>query len=72
LPFRAKFDVIFLRNVMLYFAPECRRALLAEVHRLLAPDGVLFLGSTEQPADPSLWSAMLSGGTCHFRPRTAT
>jgi chemotaxis protein methyltransferase CheR len=69
LPFRAKFDVIFLRNVMLYFAPETRRALLAEVHRLLAPDGVLFLGSTEQPADPSLWTATLSGGTCHFRPR---
>jgi chemotaxis protein methyltransferase CheR len=69
LPFRAKFDVIFLRNVMLYFAPEMRRALLAEVHRLLALDGILFLGSTEQPADPSLWSAMLTGGTCHFRPR---
>jgi chemotaxis protein methyltransferase CheR len=72
LPFRAKFDVIFLRNVMLYFAPECRRALMAEVHRLLAPDGVLFLGSTEQPADPSLWSAVLRGGTCHFRPRIPT
>jgi chemotaxis protein methyltransferase CheR len=69
LPFRAKFDVIFLRNVMLYFDVEYRRAVLAEVHRLLAPDGVLFLGSTEQPADPSLWSAMLSGGTCHFKPR---
>jgi chemotaxis protein methyltransferase CheR len=72
LPFRAKFDVIFLRNVMLYFAPETRRALLAEVHRLLAPDGVLFLGSTEQPVDPSLWTAMLSGGTCHFRPGAAS
>ncbi|UWZ84078.1 CheR family methyltransferase [Occallatibacter riparius] len=70
LPFRAKFDVIFLRNVMLYFAPETRLALLSEVHRLLAPDGVLFLGSTEQPVDPSLWTATLSGGTCHFRPRT--
>jgi chemotaxis protein methyltransferase CheR len=68
-PFRAKFDVIFLRNVMLYFDAESRRALLAEVHRMLAPDGVLFLGSSEQPADPSLWWAMLSGGTCHFRPR---
>jgi chemotaxis protein methyltransferase CheR len=69
LPFRAKFDVIFLRNVMLYFSSDCRRALLAEVHRLLAPDGVLFLGSTEQPADSSLWQSTLSGGTCHFRPR---
>lgn len=71
LPFREKFDVIFLRNVMLYFSHETRRALLANVHRLLAPDGVLFLGSAEQPADPSIWSAILAGGTCHFRPRAA-
>jgi chemotaxis protein methyltransferase CheR len=69
LPLRARFDVIFLRNVMLYFAAETRRALLAEVHRLLAPDGVLFLGSTEQPADASLWTATLAGGTCYFLPR---
>ncbi|HEY3703490.1 MAG TPA: protein-glutamate O-methyltransferase CheR [Terracidiphilus sp.] len=69
LPFRAKFDVIFLRNVMLYFGPETRRTLMSAVHRLLAPDGLLILGSTEQPADPSLWYATLAGGTCYFRPR---
>jgi chemotaxis protein methyltransferase CheR len=69
LPFRERFDVIFLRNVMLYFAQETRRVLLANAHRLLAPDGVLFLGSSEQPADPSLWNSVLAGGTCHFRPR---
>jgi len=63
------FDVIFLRNVMLYFSMDTRRALLAGIHRLLAPDGVLFLGSSEQPADPSLWKAILSGGTCYYAPR---
>ncbi|MDE3200143.1 MAG: protein-glutamate O-methyltransferase CheR [Acidobacteriota bacterium] len=68
LPFTERFDVIFLRNVMLYFSQETRKALLAGIHRLLAPDGVLFLGSTEQPADPSIWKAVLSGGTCHFTP----
>lgn len=68
LPFRERFDVIFLRNVMLYFSQETRKALLANIHRLLAPDGVLFLGSTEQPADPSIWKVVLAGGTCHFRP----
>ena len=51
-----RFDVIFLRNVMLYFSQETRQALLAGIHRLLAPDGILFLGSSEQPADPSLWT----------------
>ncbi len=72
LPFRRgvdRFDVIFLRNVMLYFSQETRCALLANIHRLLAPEGVLFLGSSEQPADPSIWTAVLAGGTCHFKPR---
>jgi chemotaxis protein methyltransferase CheR len=64
-----RFDVIFLRNVMLYFSQETRKVLLAGIHRLLAPDGILFLGSSEQPADPSIWTAVLAGGTCYFRPR---
>jgi chemotaxis protein methyltransferase CheR len=63
-----RFDVIFLRNVMLYFAQTTRRSLLAGIHRLLTPDGVLFLGSSEQPADPSIWTPILAGGTCYFRP----
>jgi len=66
-----RFDVIFLRNVMLYFSQETRKTLLANIHRLLAPDGVLFLGSSEQPADPSIWTSVLAGGTCHFKPRQA-
>ncbi len=64
-----RFDVIFLRNVMLYFSQETRKTLLAGIHKLLAPDGILILGSSEQPADPSIWTSVLSGGTCHFRPR---
>jgi chemotaxis protein methyltransferase CheR len=67
-----RFDAIFLRNVMLYFSQETRRSLLTGIHRLLAPDGFLFLGSTEQPADPSIWTAVLAGGTCHFKPRQAS
>jgi chemotaxis protein methyltransferase CheR len=64
-----RFDVIFLRNVMLYFSQETRKTLLANVHKVLAPDGVLFLGSSEQPADPSIWTSVLAGGTCHLKPR---
>jgi chemotaxis protein methyltransferase CheR len=64
-----RFDAIFLRNVMLYFSQETRRALLNNIHRLLPLDGFLLLGSTEQPADPSIWTAVLAGGTCHFKPR---
>jgi chemotaxis protein methyltransferase CheR len=70
-PISDRFDIIFLRNVMLYFSQESRRKLLANIHRLLAPDGILFLGSSERPADPTLWTEHLTGGTCHFRPRHA-
>ncbi|WP_263353585.1 CheR family methyltransferase [Acidicapsa acidisoli] len=69
LPFSSRFDVIFLRNVMLYFSQESRKKLLINIHRLLASDGILFLGSSEQPADPTIWTSHLSGGTCYFRPR---
>jgi chemotaxis protein methyltransferase CheR len=64
-----RFDAIFLRNVMLYFSQEARKTLLEGIHRLLVPDGVLFLGSSEQPADLSIWTTVLQGGTCYFRPR---
>lgn len=70
LPFQERFDVIFLRNFMLYFSQVTRRTLLTGILRLLAPDEVLFLGSAEQPADPTLWHTVLAGGTCYFRPRT--
>jgi chemotaxis protein methyltransferase CheR len=63
------FDVIFLRNVMLYFDQPTRRTLLAGMYRLLAPDGILFLGSSEQPADLSLWTPVLASGACYYRPR---
>jgi chemotaxis protein methyltransferase CheR len=64
-----RFDVIFLRNVMLYFSQETRKTLLAGIHKILAPDGILFLGSSEQPADPTIWTPVLAGGTCHFKPK---
>jgi chemotaxis protein methyltransferase CheR len=64
-----RFDVIFLRNVMLYFSQETRKTLLAGIHKVMHPDGMLFLGSSEQPADPSIWVPVLAGGTCHYRPR---
>jgi chemotaxis protein methyltransferase CheR len=69
LPFTEPFDIVFLRNVMLYFSQETRKKLLANVHRILASEGLLFLGSSEQPADPSIWTPILAGGTCHYRPR---
>ena len=68
LPWTQRFDVILLRNVMLYFSQETRRGLLEALPHSLERDGVLLLGSSEQADSPS-WSAVLAGGTCYYRPK---
>jgi chemotaxis protein methyltransferase CheR len=41
------YDIIFCRNVSMYFAPEAAQALVARLTRALAPGGHLFLGHAE-------------------------
>jgi len=40
-------DVVFCRNVLMYFAPEAARAVVARLERTLRPGGFLFLGHAE-------------------------
>jgi chemotaxis protein methyltransferase CheR len=42
-----RFDVVFCRNVLMYFTPSNARAAIARITRSLAPGGVLFLGHAE-------------------------
>jgi chemotaxis protein methyltransferase CheR len=42
-----KMDIIFMRNVLVYFDLEKKREILAKVRRQLHPDGFLFLGGSE-------------------------
>lgn len=48
-PIAAPLDVIFLRNVLIYFDVATKRAVLQRARRLLHPAGFLFLGSGESP-----------------------
>jgi chemotaxis protein methyltransferase CheR len=41
------FDVVFCRNVLMYFAPDVMAAAVGRIARSLAPGGFLFLGSAE-------------------------
>ncbi|WP_275440617.1 protein-glutamate O-methyltransferase CheR [Vibrio sp. Of7-15] len=45
--FKHKFDLIFCRNVMIYFDKETQEKLLNSFHRVLADDGVLIIGHSE-------------------------
>lgn len=40
-------DIIFFRNVLIYFNRDTTRRIIAELHRRLSPGGFLFLGPSE-------------------------
>ncbi|HEY6007433.1 MAG TPA: protein-glutamate O-methyltransferase CheR [Geobacteraceae bacterium] len=41
------FDIIFCRNVMIYFSPSCQQQLVDTLYRLLSPRGYLLTGDAE-------------------------
>lgn len=49
-PVLPRFDVVFCRNVLIYFDPPVREQILARIRSVLAPDGYLFLGPGETSA----------------------
>ncbi len=46
-PFKGKFDVVFCRNVMIYFDQPVRQELLKRFYRYMRPGGYLFIGHSE-------------------------
>ncbi|MCE9596670.1 MAG: protein-glutamate O-methyltransferase CheR [Spirochaetia bacterium] len=47
LPYRGQYDIIFCRNVLIYFDHPLRRLVLEGFRKCLKPNGVLVLGSAE-------------------------
>lgn len=45
--FLPRMDIIFMRNVLIYFGAATRKDVLNRARKLLRPGGVLFLGSSE-------------------------
>ncbi|WP_169342533.1 CheR family methyltransferase [Anaeromusa acidaminophila] len=62
-PFKGRFDLIFCRNVMIYFSQEVIRGLLEKFHHYLQEEGHLFIGHSEsldkrelfQPVQPAIY-----------------
>ena len=45
------FDIVFCRNVMIYFDAPTQRRVLEQMHRVLRPGGLLFVGHSENFTD---------------------
>ena len=48
---RETFDVVFCRYVMIYFDNTTQRQVLTRIHRLMKPNGTLFVGHAENFSD---------------------
>jgi chemotaxis protein methyltransferase CheR len=65
-------DVVFLRNVLIYFDPATKTEVLHRVRRVLRPDGYLFLGGAETTLGlDDGFDRVTVGGTIAYRPKGA-
>ncbi len=60
-------DIIFMRNVLIYFDVETKKAILTKVRKLLKPDGYLFLGGGETTLnlDDSFEQVQINKAVCY-------
>jgi chemotaxis protein methyltransferase CheR len=61
-------DIVFMRNVLIYFTPDTKRTLLGKLKKQLAPDGTLFLGGAETTLGiDDGWKRVNHGKTSTYR-----
>lgn len=66
-------DIIFMRNVLIYFDIQTKRSILAKVRQVLRPNGYLFLGGGETTVnlDSAFDPVQFEKGVC-YRSRVTT
>lgn len=68
LPFDDEFDIVFLRNVLIYFCPQQKRSVLRGLRNAIRDDGYLFLGESETILGLSEQFTFPPGGQEFYRP----
>jgi len=69
-PPMGRFDVVFLRNVLIYFDLPTKRDVLKRVRQVMAPDGHLFLGAAEMTMGvDDAWERVPAGRSSVYRIR---
>jgi len=69
LPELPVFDLVLLRNVLLYFPQQDRSCVFSDVYRHMAPEGYLLLGNAEQAEDSTnLFEVEFFDGAYFYRP----
>lgn len=64
------FDVVFVRNVLIYFAPRCKRSILAKARAVLREEGALVAGATETlELHCELFDVVRHGRSTFYRPK---
>jgi chemotaxis protein methyltransferase CheR len=62
-------DIVFIRNVLIYFNANVKRDILSRVHKVMSPNGYLFLGGAETTLGVHAgYSRHAGGGTAFYRP----
>jgi chemotaxis protein methyltransferase CheR len=73
LPALGPFDIVFIRNVLIYFDVQTKRSVLQRVASTLRPDGWLFLGSAETTIGiDDHYERVVAGRTSAYRLRAAS
>ena len=60
-------DIVFLRNVLIYFDVPTKKSILSKLRKILKPDGYLFLGTAETTInlDPDFEQVHIDRTVCY-------
>ena len=67
--FQESFDLVLVRNVLIYFDVEAKKRVLSRLHQSIRPHGYLFLGTSETTLylDKSFEGTPFEGGVTGYR-----